>query len=365
MKDSRLLIRISILFCLVMSISSCNVNDTSSLIDESVISSEICEHSYRKEIVKKATIIEDGLYKNICEKCGYEEDVAHKYYDLDELVFEDQIFMYDGNPHELTIKGLLPLNVNVIYKNNSLKEIGSKEAIAEFYDENNNLIETKKANIKVVENTGLENIYIDTNNVAITSKETYVDMTLSVDNCDSKYIKNNVSGQIRWRGNGTLTYDKKAYRLKFDEKQDMLGLNDGIKARSWVLLADYNDQSMLRNTGAFFIGNSLFNYSNNYCTSYKHVNVYLNDSYNGVYLLAEQQQANKNRVNINEPEEDYKDTDIGYLLELDAYANQDPYNFTVGDSSTQRIGNVNLSRKSQSVILPSSVESLVVFSLLF
>ena len=38
-----------------------------------------------------------------------------------------------------------------------------------------------------------------------------------------------------------------------------------------------------------------------------------------MYLLAEQQQVNKKRINITEPEDDYEGTDIGYLLEMDAY----------------------------------------------
>lgn len=278
-----------------------------------------------------ATIIEKGTNVYRCSKCGRtkKEDV----YDLNEFVFNNQTFMYDGYDHEITIKGMIPYGVTVEYENNSLKEKGSKEATANIYNEKHQLIDTKKATITITENTGFPNVKIDTNNVAITSKEEYVSMTLTTDNCLEKYQMNNVPGGVRCRGNGTMTYDKKAYRVKFNSKNNMLGLNNNAKAKSWVFLADYADQSMLRNETMFYIGDSLFNYSNNYCSDYMHVNVYLNGKYNGVYLLAEQQQANKNRIIINEAEDGYTGTDVGYLLELDHYANEEDYHFSVGKAS--------------------------------
>ena len=129
----------------------------------------------------------------------------------------------------------------------------------------------------------------------------------------------------------------------------MLGLNNDLKAKSWVLLADYADQSMMRNATALYMGDSLLNYSNNYASDYKHVNVYLNNEYNGVYLLAEQQQANAKRVSINEAESNYTGTDIGYLLELDNYANQEDYYFSIGSVWGDTVNSVNLPRKDYSI----------------
>ena len=310
-------------------------------------SSSVCYHFYDEEIIQEPTLLESGLKKFTCQYCGITKEEA--IYKLDEFVFEDETFMYDGNEHDLVIKGLLPLGTVVEYENNTLKEIGTKEVTANIYDSFHKLLTSKKAMLSIVENTGFPNIYIDTSNVEILDKENYVDMTLSIDNCAKKYEINNVPGGIRLRGNGTLTYDKKAYRLKLSGKSNLLGLNDGLKAKSWVLIADYADQSMMRNETAFYIGNSLLNYSKNYCSDYKHVNLYLNNSYNGVYLLAEQQQVNKSRININEPETDYIETDIGYLLELDNYAKQEEYYFEIGNSWGDQINGVNLPKKAYSI----------------
>ena len=311
------------------------------------------EHDYVLEKdTDVPTIIERGVATYRCSICHKTKE--DYFYDLNEYAFEDQTFMYDGQEHRLTIKGLIPYGTTVEYENNVLTEIGSKEATAKIYDDQHQLIDSKKATINIVNNTGFPNVKIDTNKVAVTSKEEYVSMRLSTDNCLPKYQYDNVPGGVRCRGNGTMTYDKKAYRIKFDSKNNLFGLNNELKAKSWVFLADYVDQSMLRNETAFYIGNSLFNYSNNYASDYMHVNVYLNGEYNGVYLLAEQQQANKGRIKINEADDGYTGTDVGYLLELDHYANEEDYYFTVGKGGQGGFGPSQQSGdKLDGVSLPS------------
>ena len=327
---------------IAIALTSCGTN-----FSKSAAPSSLCEHSLLESEVKAPTLLETGINEIRCVKCGQISEKAT--YDLSQYVFEDGYYMYDGNAHDLTIKGLLPYGTTVEYENNSLKDIGSKEVTAKIYNDKHELIDSKKATLNIVENTGFPNIFIDTNNAPIEDKENYVSMKISTTNCDSKYMMNEVGGGIRLRGNGTLTYDKKAFRIKLSSKANLLGLNNGLKAKSWVLLADYADQSMMRNATALYIGNSLMNYSNNYASDYKHVNVYLNGAYNGVYLLAEQQQVNMGRVNINEAESNYTGTDIGYLLELDNYAKEEDYYFEIGNNRGDTVNGVNLPRKAYSI----------------
>ena len=341
------LLALSFISLLLVSCGQSVSSNASSFSLSSSSQESICYHFYEEEIKKMPTLFESGLKELTCKYCGDKKEEA--VYKLDEFVFEDAVYQYDGNEHNVVIKGLLPLGTTVEYENNGLKEKGSEEVTANIYDENHKLIVSKKAKLSVVDNTGFANIYIDTNNAPIEDKENYVDMTLRIDNCQDKYLLNNIKGGIRLRGNGTLTYDKKAFRLKFDSKTNLLGLNDDLKAKSWVLIADYADQSMLRNETAFYMGNSLLNYSKNYCSDYQHVNVYLNDKYNGVYLLAEQQQVNKGRININEPDTNYAGTDIGYLFELDNYAKQEDYYFEIGSNFGDSVNGVNLPKKAYSI----------------
>ena len=89
----------------------------------------------------------------------------------------------------------------------------------------------------------------------------------------------------------------------------MLGLNDGAKAKSWVLLAEYKDNSAMRNATAFYLGSQILGVDGYYVSDYIYAEVYVNSTYRGLYLLCEQHQVNENRVDINEPDEgndDYK-----------------------------------------------------------
>ncbi|NLB48690.1 MAG: hypothetical protein GX813_02455 [Erysipelotrichia bacterium] len=292
----------------------------------------VCEtHDFAYVNTLPATALENGKDVFRCRTCNLikTEDT----FSLDECAFEDQTFVYDGAAHTLTVQGLIPLDVTIEYENNVLKEIGQRQAVANYYGPNHQFLKRDTAFITVVENKGFSNIFVDTHGVEIAEddKENYTEMVLSTSNCPDKYQINNAPGGIRVRGNGSLTYEKKGLRIKFDTKRSMLGLNGDLKAKSWVLLAEYSDQSMLRTISALYLGNALLNYSENYASSYQHINLYINDEYRGVYLLLEQQQVNKGRINVAEPKDGYKGTDVGYLLELDGYATKEEYFFDVGN----------------------------------
>ena len=155
----------------------------------------------------------------------------------------------------------------------------------------------------------------------------YVDCTITTSNCEDDYLLQDVACEIKVRGNYTLEYEKKPLRLKFNKKQKMFGLNNDAKAKSWVLLADWKDRSMMNNATTFFLGNTILGSDGFYSSDYRYVEVELNGQYWGVYLLVEQQQLNEYRVDLPEPEDDYEGTDIGYLLEYDGYYNlEDPNN---------------------------------------
>ena len=151
----------------------------------------------------------------------------------------------------------------------------------------------------------------------------YVGASISVSNCPDGEFEN-VRAQVRVRGNATSMLDKKPLRIKFDEKRAMCALNGGAEMRNWVLLAEYGDRSLLRNAAAFFVGRSLLTPDGFYCADFRLAEVYINGSYNGVYLLTEQQQVNAHRVNVPEPK-DAQTTHAGYFFEYDMYAgNEDP-----------------------------------------
>lgn len=147
-----------------------------------------------------------------------------------------------------------------------------------------------------------------------TSAKEYADCNVVI--TEGENVSDALAGQVKVRGNWTVTYPKKPLRLKFKNKQSMLGLNGGEAYKSWVLLAEFKDWSMLRNASAFYLAHLM---SDDYVSDFRLVNVYLNNEYYGVYMLAEQQEVNSGRVDIAKPEKNYEGTDIGYFVEFDGY----------------------------------------------
>ena len=75
----------------------------------------------------------------------------------------------------------------------------------------------------------------------VESKNEYLDMNLFVKG-EREYALS-ASGRIKGRGNATWGYEKKPYKIKFDEKQPLLGYPAN---KEWVLLAEYCDKSLMR-----------------------------------------------------------------------------------------------------------------------
>lgn len=106
---------------------------------------------------------------------------------------------------------------------------------------------------------------------------------------------------FKGRGNSTFAFKKKPYQLKLEEKADFSGMG---AHKTWILLANHLDLSLLRNQVALNLGLEL-GIPN--AVESRQVDVYLNGHYNGLYLITEKIQIGPVRVNITEMEEAMKD----------------------------------------------------------
>ncbi|MBQ8447568.1 MAG: CotH kinase family protein [Clostridia bacterium] len=98
--------------------------------------------------------------------------------------------------------------------------------------------------------------------------------------------------EIKGRGNATFGYYKKPYQIKLAEKTALLGMD---KAKTWILLANYTDQSALHNALAFKLGEAL---GVPYNIEYNFVNLYIDGEYRGLYMICEKVQVDSSRVDI-------------------------------------------------------------------
>lgn len=161
----------------------------------------------------------------------------------------------------------------------------------------------------------------------ILSLENYIPSVVDVYNCDSQFALS-ANAQVKVRGNSSAKGTEKPYRIKFESKQSMLGLHDGLKFKSWVLLRTY--WSVVPDFTAFKLGKTIFR-GEYYVSDATYVNVFVNNEFKGVYLLCEQNQAAKNRVEVHEAKEGDTSVNIGYFLELGGSAEHPTFPFATSN----------------------------------
>jgi hypothetical protein len=187
--------------------------------------------------------------------------------------------------------------------------------------------------------TGLPIIWIETEGrQEIISKEEYLKASFKLqENVITRGAGDVLidSVLIKGRGNTTWGMPKKPYRLKFDKKQSLLG---EPMDKSWVLLSNYADKTMLRVYTAFYMG-----YISNldYTPKSHFAELILNGQYNGTYLVCDKIKISADRVNVGND---------GFLLEVDTKAEdgditfrldhisepiniKEPENISVGDDN--------------------------------
>ena len=171
----------------------------------------------------------------------------------------------------------------------------------------------------------MASISVNTNGQNLIDRETYVSCKVSVNSENKDYSMKNESAGIRYRGNSTFyTPPKKPYRLKFDSKVNLLGMNEGAECKSWVLLAEAYDDSYMRDAVAYSLAASI---TGQYASDFRYVKLYLNGNYMGIFLLAEQTQINSERIDIEEAGKDTANLASGYLFEING---SDAYDSTKG-----------------------------------
>ena len=113
---------------------------------------------------------------------------------------------------------------------------------------------------------------------------------------------------IKARGNATFYFTKKPWQIKLENGAPLCGMN---KEKKWILLANYVDKSLIRNSICLDMARSTGVYA--YVPEYHPVDLYLNNSYWGSYLLTEKNEVDKDRLNITNLEkatEEMNDTPL-------------------------------------------------------
>ncbi|HHX32536.1 MAG TPA: hypothetical protein GX712_08095 [Bacteroidales bacterium] len=214
-------------------------------------------------------------------------------------ITKNLIATFETNASKVTVNGVEQIS------NVTLNDF-SKTITYNLVSENGN---TKSYTIRINWTSPIAHISVTTDqNASINSKDTYINANIDI---TANGWGEDYTGRtrIRGRGNSTWGLPKKPYRLKLDDDAVILGM---AKEKDWVLLANYLDPTLMLNAVAFKIGNLLeLPYTNNSIP----VDLTINGKYAGSYMLTEQVERSKSRVNIHKEK--------GVLLELDTNYDED------------------------------------------
>ncbi len=218
-------------------------------------------------------------------------------------------------------------------------------------------------------------VNINTNGVPVIDKTTEVPGSITITSADGKtsYLPNSgdadTTATFHVHGTTTALMPKLPYHVKLNTSLDVLGTM-GLacpyvtskgkaicdKSKTYILLANYDDKTLLRDWAASALANAI-PIGNGYLNSPPNsptpsgtsalmpwaphslfVELYLNGVYEGNYQLIEWVKVDSHRVNINElSETDISPTAVtgGYLMEIDehqdeAYVFNTPHGLPIG-----------------------------------
>ena len=200
--------------------------------------------------------------------------------------------------------------------------------IADHYDNNNYRPDNKTVTL---EETNLPIVFINTQNQVI-HKDWRIAVRMKIINNEDgvNYGDTLVHPDqttdyegwigIKYRGNSSFDMSsKKPYGFKTlktndpDGKKEKVTILDMPSDNDWVLLAPYNDRSMIRDVLMYQLVRPYFEW----VPTLRHCEVILDGIYYGVFIIGERPGKGKNRLNLDDPGDSGDKLTGGYQVQVD------------------------------------------------
>ena len=147
--------------------------------------------------------------------------------------------------------------------------------------------------------------------------EPKIPSALTVSIRDSIQYAGNIG--IEFRGETSQWFEKKSYGFETwdreynDADYNLAGLPE---EEDWILYGPYSDKSLIRNKLIYEISNSI----GMYASRTRYVELFINEKYQGLYILMEKLKRDKNRINISKLENSEINEELisgGYIIKID------------------------------------------------
>ncbi len=130
----------------------------------------------------------------------------------------------------------------------------------------------------------------DGNGVNLKKSDGYVNATVNIEDVDGTTLCDNVVMKVRGNSTAFDSIKKKSYNFKFSKKKNVLNMGSGKK---WALISNVYDPTLARNYVALSIAKEL---GIQYTSDFKVVEVVVDGSFRGCYLLVEPIGTGKDRL---------------------------------------------------------------------
>ena len=145
-------------------------------------------------------------------------------------------------------------------------------------------------------------------------------------NMDDSPGRMKVKSGIEYKGKTSRRYKKRSFKIEFWDAD-----NDGVDRsflgmpahEDWVFRGPYSDPSLIRDKLGLDIWRRMSSNRGDWGIDSKFVEVVMNDSYDGLYVLTEAIKRGDNRLVINKNKKDTPIGDGGYLIERNGPGNSD------------------------------------------
>lgn len=230
--------------------------------------------------------------------------------------------------------------------------------------ENNSISDSTKVDVEIdtikpAYSGTLPVLYINTEeNAPIVSREEYLKASCYLDTLGIEGYGalgsevEQIALQIKGRGNASwLNSDKKPYRIKFEEKQEIMGMKPN---KHFALIAHASGYTTYLTEAAGFELGKMIGLA--WTPEVKPLELVVNNEYLGIYFLTEHIRIDENRVNITEQPDSCTNAEEitgGWLVEIDNY--DDPYQIVLTEGNGSKL---RITHKSPEELSPEQREYL-------
>ena len=194
------------------------------------------------------------------------------------------------------------------------------------------VVETTNQIVEIPIENKLPQVYLNTNSQEIPDEPKII-AEISIENKGEITYEGLIGIEIR--GQSSQMFPKKQYGFETRDSANedidvsLLGLPE---EEDWILHAPYSDKSLIRNALIYDLSRDI----GRYASRLVFVELILNNTYDGLYILMEKLKRDKYRIDINKlksDENEGEDLTGGYILKLDK---EDSYNQLNSFTSTIR-----------------------------